>query len=327
MKKRFYSILSLVFLACWSLWSCNDDRLTALDPGQTPVEEPAVTNPFKDISNLFDTSSKAKIELRKLMVSDSVVRESKDFSEYNYFSKNRTFVSLGTGKLLAANGMEVELPYKSKFMEIIKRKDMLLLDIPTQSNGAVIETSGAICWRVSKNGETLRPNPNKLPTILLRRPIEYKESSRVYYGSSKTLFDWEAGSGVDFKNIGKEVSGSIVEYVFGIFPANFGYICVGNPLDKSVKLTQLSLLSNVKPEKYKAYLVFDKVISVVRLDDGTVKNIPEGEPATLFVLSKSKTGQTYGLIKKIVTSLNLIVKQELIPISTTEINAFLNGID
>lgn len=328
MRKNITYFVLVLSVASISLMSCNDDRLTALDPGKVPpVLGPDLKNPFKDVSVQFEAGTKVNTELKKLVVIDSTIKESKDPSEYNNFSKNRTFVSLGTGKLLDANGQEVDLPYKSKFMEIFKRRDMLLLDIPTQSNGMMLETSAVICWRVTKNGELLKPNPAKLPTILLRRPIEYKASSKVYYGGSKPLFDWEEGNGKDFKNIGKEVSGSLVEYVFAVFPGNLGYISVANPLDNTINLTQLYFISNLKPEAYKAYLVFDNFASFVRIDDGNVKNIPTGEKATLFVLSKSKTGQSYGLIKKIVTTPDLVIKQELAPISNTEINAFLNSIN
>ncbi len=325
--RKYLMLLLCVVLG--GFWSCNDDRLTALQPGQGPVVVvgPDLKNPFKDISVQFETGTKVDSELKKLLVIDSTVKESKDPSEYNNFSKNRTFISLGTGKLLDVNGQEVDLPYKSKFMEILKRREMLLLDIPTQSNGMMLETSVAICWRVTKNGELLKPNLAKLPTILLRRQIEYKASSKVYYGSSKPLFDWEEGNGNDYKNIGKEVAGSLVEYVFGIFPRKLGFISVGNPIDKTVKLTQLYFISNLKPEAYKAYLVFENFASFVRIDDGNVKNIPTGEKATLFVLSKSKTGQSYGLIKKIVTTPDLVIKQELAPITSAEINAFLGSID
>jgi outer membrane protein assembly factor BamB len=241
-----------------------------------------------------------------------------------------------------AKDLEVELT------EIFSKKDMILSNRPTISNGKILESDGELHIRITHQGKEIQPLCAQGLTIQL--PTQRKENFLLFSGSTLAngTFNWEVDTGcfsmqnnileTEYSSDSpfSEFNDSSPSQVIGaenyLFQAQkLGWINCDRFYEDSTAKTDLEvMLENEMPAPYfhRVYAVFDSINSVIPLYSGdnkkfTASGIPQGSKITIIALGATDT-KTFLSKKNILVTEHSKTNLRLEAMSKTEIEKLLD---
>lgn len=326
MRKINQYIIFTVFGAILMLLSCSRDRLSPVSVVDTPVDKPPEV---KDNSDLFldAVDIKAIKELQK----PKLIKRPTSADMANEFTGNSTFFSIGGNKLLSLDGMEMPFPYELVFEEYLTKRDYVVNDLPTVSNGRILESGGSFFVVANKDGNQLRPNPAKYPTLIFRNKKSYNGMT-LWYGQRNATtmqFNWLPGTGSDFLDFTNRNNPNAALFEFGAFPAQFGYANIDKIAqfkDQNVSLTFKSTLIQ-NPKKYLVYVIFKDRFIVLNPANNMQDKLPSNEAMYIMAVAQDKNDKIYLSLQEIAPSESLTVSLNFKPSTKPEIETLLKALN
>lgn len=288
----------------------------------------------------------------KLTVESESPSESKDssiqalFARYGaqsqYFSIDPTQAQLITGQ----NGIQIYIPQNSfvdannqvittaiqlELKEILKTKDMVLSNMPTVSNGNLLESGGEFYINATSNGQNLFLGNNKLTVSIPANGLNYNMSKFV--GVVDPSINWQLSPGDTTVSPIQDSSGT--KYVMYLDSIDFNYNWINCDAYSNDPNPKTNVLADVSPDTVYSdtntvvYMVVPSTNSVYNMaspDPFTALNIPEGKLVTFVGFSYHNNKLYFGYKENVTVTSGIMESLPLTEMSEQDMITLLDQI-
>jgi hypothetical protein len=259
-----------------------------------------------------------------------------------------TRIFLSAHCLVDKKGASVKGPVQLELIELYSKKDMVLSNKPTVSNGKLLESNGEIFLNARSEGKNLLIGCEEGLKIALATPSD--ESMKMWLGGidKSGNINWQEDSSIvpvaadpernyetydgDGEGNGMQIYDNTVNnYLFTT--AKFGWInCDRFYEDSTAKVDMYVQLKNPFPKEYQTYVYvlfpeINSVLPVYSADGSTyiLENIPSGKNMHIVCVSATET-KTFFDMKKSRVEEGVRETMELQPMAKKEIEQKLEGL-
>ncbi|MEL6867221.1 MAG: hypothetical protein AAFP19_22540, partial [Bacteroidota bacterium] len=267
-KTVLIALLSLILLAP----SCYIDDSSA---------NPITPLPYTTVEGMFDSIGLAP-DFYQIDVSEEVELVTEGGSQ----------LLIPKGALKRADGSEVSGEVELELVELFSKSDMLLSNIPTVSEGQLLESGGAFQLLFRKDGDLLQLNEELKLTFPIHSEVANPEDMEVFYGrfdgaepDERLWLPAQDGSRVVLQD-------TTVQSTYQMYFNNLDWINCDRFYDLNAPKTAIS----ATPTSFgtilldaQGFVVFKNLNSVMRMDYRddffSAFNVPEGEEVHIVLIA------------------------------------------
>lgn len=295
MKNRNLLPLISLLLVIFTTISCKKDRIE-------PTEEEL--NEYSNINTYLDSKKQKEQEF-------IITGPTNDTITGNQGTK---IIGAGKNCLRDMNGDTIDYPYSIYLVELYSPADMIYWQMPSVSDGKILETDGEIRIRASKNNQALDLvcpftfwMPNSAPN----------SNMTIYEGVDNGVF-------VDWNNTSTPFN--IIPYGYEGSTSKFGWINAAQQIGTGNGHT-LSFTSSVDDlSNVGIFIYFTGIGGLMQVYDQTSGLIPDGSAITIVMIAQNASGQLFSY-----TETRTVTSSETIDVSLSQttdasITALLNGL-
>ncbi len=228
-----------------------------------------------------------------------------------------TEICIGRGLIELSNGDTISAPFTLKVVELYSAKDMIYYQLPSVSNGEIMETHGELRVKACKDGTPLQLKSGA--TVQLDFPNNNPQPGKTtFYGvENATFVDWTTTptTACDTTSSGYQTNIQELGWV------NCGALAGGTP---NFKLTFSSLVDNL--ENVGIFVYIPATNTVIQAYDQETGSIPSGTSLKVIAIAIDASGQLYSYAQALTLSADTDIDVTLVSISETALDAQLDAL-
>jgi hypothetical protein len=252
-----------------------------------------------------------------------------------------TSIFIHANCLTSENGELLRGTVKLELKELYSKKEMILSNKPTVSNGKLLESNGEIFLNGTSNGKNLIINCEEGISVTLATPVISDMEMWLGTIDDKGNMNWQKDSAVAAVSIDPEsnwnrelnyedYNSTVNNFLFTT--KKFGWInCDRFATDTTEKVEMYIQLKNSFPKEYQTYVyvLFPDMNSVLPLYSGDGENysatVPSGKEIKIICVSATEI-RTFFDMKEIKAQKGIKAVMELQPLAKAEIEKRLEGL-